>query len=107
MKHYKIELKDGKYSLYSPKINMYVLENATMEEVKITLATEMEYTVKLDIVKLLMTFPHGFTTMNDEMIVHQESVVAYDEWYDKIYQRVGFLDEYYLLIDDKIVELLT
>lgn len=107
MKHYKIELKDGKYSLYSPKINMYVLENATMEEVKITLATEMEYTVKLDIVKLLMTFPHGFTTMNDEMIVHQSAVVAYDEWYDKIYQRVRFLDEYYSLIDDKIVELLT
>lgn len=107
MKDYKVELKDGKYYLYSPKINMYVIEDATMEEVKILLATEMEYSVKLEIVKLLMTFPHGFMTRDDKVIVHEEAVAAYHEWYDKIHQRIGFLDEYYSLIDEKIVDLLT
>lgn len=107
MKHYKIELKDGKYNLFSPKINLYVMENATMDEVKITLATQMEYEVKLEIVKLLMTFPHGLTTIDDKIIVHEEAVDAFETWYDKIYQRIGFIDEYYSLIDEKIVELLT
>lgn len=106
MHDYKIELKDGKYNLYSPKIGMYVIKDATMEEVKIILATEMEYAVKLDIVKMLITFPHGFTTIDDKMIEYQEAVDAYKEWYDQIYQRIGFLDEYYMLIDKKIVDLL-
>lgn len=103
LKHYKIKLKDGKYSLYSPKIGMYVLEHATLEEVKITLVTQLEYEVKLEMVKLLMTFPHGFTTIDNEIIVHQKAVDDFNEWHDKIYQRIGFLDEYYSLIDEKLL----
>lgn len=105
--NYKLEIKDGKYNVLSPKIGMYVMEGATIDEVKIALATEMEYSVKLNIVKLLMTFPHGFSTMDDEVIVHQEAVDAYHAWYEKTHQRIGFLEEYYSLIDEKIKEVLT
>ena len=105
--NYKLEVKDGKYNVISPKIGKCVMENATIDEVKIALATEMEYSVKLNIVELLMTFPHGFSTMDDEVIVHQEAVDAYRAWYDKTYQRIGFLEEYYSLIDKKIMEILT
>lgn len=105
--NYKLKMKDGKLSVFSPKIGMYVMECATMDEVKIALATEMEYKVKLDMVKMLMTFPHGFATMDDEVIVHQKAVEAYEEWHTKIYQRIGFLDEYYALIDEKIAEVLS
>ncbi|MGM8212225.1 hypothetical protein ACLIBH_05435 [Virgibacillus sp. W0430] len=49
---------------------MFVIEDVTNEEVKIALALQMEYTVKLDFIKLLITFPHGDTTMDGEVIVH-------------------------------------
>lgn len=104
---YKIEATDGKYHLYSPKIDMYVMRDATLDEVKITLATEMEYAVKLDIVKLLMTFPHGYSTMDDEIIVYQEAVDAYEAWHHKTHQRIVFPEEYQSLIDEKIREVLT
>lgn len=42
---YKVEIVNGKWNLYSPKINMYVMEGASMDEVKIALAREMEYAV--------------------------------------------------------------
>src|SRR5690625_4845258 len=103
---YKLEIKDGKWNLYSQKIGMYMMKGATIDEVKIALATEMEYATKLKIAKLLMTFPDGFSTMNDKVIVHKEAVAAYHAWHDKIYQRIGFLEEYYALIDEKILEIL-
>lgn len=103
---YKVEIVNGKWNLYSPKINMYVMEGASMDEVKIALAREMEYAVKLNIVKLLMTFPHGYSTMDDKTIVHEEAVKAYEAWYDKTYERIGFLEEYHSLIDEKIREIL-
>lgn len=105
--NYKLEMKDGKLNVLSPAIGMYVMKDARLDEVKIALATEMEYAVKLDIVKLLMTFPHGFSTTDDEVIVHQKAVDAYDAWFEVTYQRIGFLDEYYSLIDEKIVEILA
>lgn len=105
--NYQVEIKDGKWYLYSPKIDRYVMEDATMNEVKIALATEMEYVVKLDIVKLLMTFPHGFSTMDDEVIVRQDAIDDYEAWYHKIQQRIGFPEEYHSLIDKKIREALT
>src|SRR5690625_1378362 len=107
MNNYKLEIADGKWSVYSSKIGMYVMKDATIDEVKIALTTEMEYKVKLDIVKMLMTFPHGFSTMDDITIVHEEAVKSYEAWHDKTYQRIGFLEEYHSLIDEKIMEVLT
>lgn len=83
---------------------MYLMEDATVDQIKIALATEMEYKTKLEILKLLMTFPHGFLTTDNEVIDNQEAVDKYESWYKKIYQRIGFLDEYYELIDKKIQE---
>ena len=107
MNNYKIEKTNGKFNLYSSKIGMYVMKGATIDEMKIALAREMEYSVKLEIVKLLMTFPHGFSNMDDEIIVYQEAVDVYNAWYSKIYQRIGFLEEYYSLIDEKIMGILA
>jgi|SRR5690625_1823953 len=103
---YMVEIKDGKWNLYSPKIDMYVIEDADIKAVLIELATEMEYDVKLKIVELLMTFPHGFLTMDGQTIVHEEAVKAYKEWQQQTYQRIVFPDEYHALIDKKIRELL-
>lgn len=36
------------------------MEDATVDQVKIALATEMEYKTKVEIVKLLMTFSSRF-----------------------------------------------
>lgn len=105
--NYKLEVTDGKYNLYSPKLDMYVMKNVPIDEAKIALATEMEYSVKLDIVKMLMTFPHGFSNMDDEIIVNPEAMDAHNVWYNKNHQRIGFLEEYYSLIDEKIMGLLT
>lgn len=102
--NYKIEVVDGNWHLYSSIIDMYVMEGATMEEVKIALAIEMEYAVKLDIVKLLMTFLHRLSTIDDQTIVHQESMDAYEVWYTKSYHRIALLEEYHSLIDEKISE---
>jgi len=107
MKNYQLENVNGKYNLYSPKIDMYVMENVTLDDIKIAIATEMEYEVKLKIVELLMTFPHGFPTVDNQVIVHKEAIEAYEAWHHKTHQRIGFLDEYYSLIDQKIVEVLT
>lgn len=104
--NYKVDITDGKVQLYSPRIGMNVMENATMDEVKIALATELEYAVKLDIVKLLMTFPHGFSAMDDTMIVDDKAMEAYEAWQHNIQKRVGFLDDYYASIDEKISEVL-
>lgn len=102
--NYKVEFKDGGWNLYSPKIASYVMEGVSIEEVKIALATEMEYSVKLEIIKLLMTFPHGFSNMNGEIINLPEAVEEYDNWYSKTQQRIGFLEEYYSLIDKQIMD---
>src|SRR5690625_4059374 len=104
---YMVEVKEGVWSLYSPKIDMYVMEEATIKDVKIVLATEMEYKVKLDIVKLLMTFPHGYLTMDGKEIVHEEAVKEYEAWHHETHQRIVFPDEYHAHIDAKIRELLT
>lgn len=85
---------------------MYLMEDATVDQVKIALATEMEYRTKLEIVKLLMTFPHGFLTTDNKVINNQEAVDEYESWYKEIYQRIGFIDEYYSLIDEKIQEII-
>lgn len=103
--NYKLEANNGRMNLYSQKIGMNVMEDATVDQVKIALAIEMEYKTKLEIIKLLMTFPHGFLTTNDEEIVNQGVVDEYEAWYKKISQRIGFIDEYYSLIDDKIREI--
>lgn len=107
MENYQLEHVNGKYNLYSPKINLYMLENATLDEIKIAIAMEMEYKTKLEVIRLLMTFPDGFSTMDDEIIVHKEAANEFKVWYEEIYQRIGFLDEYYSLIDQKIVEILA
>lgn len=107
MNNYQLERVNGKYNLYSPKITKNVMENVTLDEIKLAIITEMEYTTKLEIVKLLMTFPHGFSTKDNQIIIHQEAVTQFEDWYRKIYQRIVFLDEYYSLIDKKIVEILT
>src|SRR5699024_3106483 len=107
MKNYQLENVNGKYNLYSSKINMYVMENVTLDDIKVAIATEMEYKTKLEIVKLLMTFPHGITTIDNQVIVDNAAVEAYEAWHHEIHQRIGFLDEYYSLIDQKIVEILT
>lgn len=104
---YQVDISNGKWHLFSPKIERYVIEDATMQDVKIALATEMEYEVKLNIVKLLMTFPHGFKTMNGETIVHQEALEAYEAWRQKTYQKIIFPEQYEAAIDNKIKELLT
>src|SRR5690625_1585044 len=105
--NYMVEVKDGKWNVYSPKIGMYVMEDATVDEVKIALATDMEYEIKLNIIKLLMTFPHGFSTMDGGAIVHKEAVEKYEAWRHQTHQRIGFPDEYHSLIDEKIKEMLT
>lgn len=105
--NYKIEFTDGNCNLYSPKIGMYVLKDTRIDEVKIALATDIEYKSKLEIVKLLMTFPHGFSTMDDKIFVHEKAVEAYETWYHTISQRIGFIDEYYSLIDKKLLEILS
>ena len=38
-KAYKVEVLQGKWNLYSPKLDMYVMEGASMDEVTIALAT--------------------------------------------------------------------
>lgn len=101
---YKIEVNNGKWSLYSPKIEMYVMKDATLEEVKIALATEMEYAVKLDIVKLFMTFPHGYSTMDDKIIARDDAVEEFEAWYKETHPRIVFPEEYHALIDKKIAE---
>lgn len=103
---YKIEVTEGAINVYSPKIGMYLMEDATMDQVRIALATEMEYEAKLKITKLLMTFPHGFLNMNDELIVNQAAMDVYDTWYKSIRQKIGFIDDYYRSIDEKIEEIL-
>jgi len=105
--NYMVEVKDGKWNVYSPKIGMYIMEDATVDEVKIALATDMEYETKLEIIKLLMTFPHGFSTMDGRTIVHKEAVEEYETWHNETHQRIGFLDEYHSLIDEKIRKILT
>jgi len=82
------------------------MEDATTDQVRIALATEMEYEAKLKITKLLMTFPHGFLNMNDELIVNQAAMDVYDTWYKSIHQKIGFIDDYYRSIDEKIEEIL-
>jgi len=104
---YQVDVHNGKWQVYSPKIERYVIEDATMQDVKIALATEMEYETKLSIVKLLMTFPHGFKTMDGETIVHQEALEAYETWRHKTYQKIVFPEQYQAAIDNKIEELLT
>lgn len=99
---YKLEVKEGKINLYSSKIGMYLMEETSIEQVKIAIATEMEYKVKLEIIKLLMTFPHGFYTMDNEIIVNQEAMDEYEAWYKIIRQKIGTLEDYYDLIDEKI-----
>lgn len=99
--NYKLEVNKGKINVLSARTGIYVMEDATIYQVKIALATEMEYMTKLEIVKLLMTFPHGFLTTNNEMILNQEAMVEYETWHKKIYKRIAFLDEYYSLIDEK------
>lgn len=99
---YQLEKVNGKFNLYSPKIERYVMEGVTMDEIKVALARDMEYTTKLEIVQLLMTFPHGYATTNDEVIVHGKAVKEFEEWYEETYQRIGFLDEYYARIDAQI-----
>lgn len=81
---------------------MYIMQEASPAEVKIALATEMEYSTKLDIIKLLMTFPHGFLTTKDEMIINQQALDAYEAWYKTAYQKIRCIDDYYMLIDEKI-----
>lgn len=103
--NYKVEFINGNCNLYSSKIGMYVLKDTTIEEVKVALATEIEYKCKLEIVKLFMTFPHGFFTMNDKTYVHEKAVDNYETWYHTINQRIGFIDEYYSLIDKKLREI--
>lgn len=105
MEHYQLEKVNGSYNLYSPKIDLCVMKNASLDEIKIAIATEMEYKTKLEIIKLLMTFPNGFSTLDDEVIVDKEAVEEFKAWHKKIYQRIGFLDEYYSLIDAKIKQL--
>lgn len=105
MMNYKVELIDGNCSLYSSKIRMYVLEDVPIDEVKIALATEIEYKSKLEIVKLFMTFPHGFRTKNDKTFAHEKAIETYETWYHDIHQRIGFLDEYYALIDKRLSEI--
>lgn len=107
MENYQLEHVNGRYNLYSPKIARYMMENVTLDDIKLAIATEMEYKTKLQIVKLLMTFPDGFSTMDDQFMVHKEAADEFTAWHDEIYQRIGFLDEYYSLIDQKIAEILT
>ncbi|WP_130806684.1 hypothetical protein [Senegalia massiliensis] len=104
---YKLEARNGKINLLSSKTGMYVMEDASIYQVKIAVATEMEYSTKLEIVKLLMTFPHGFLTTNNEIIVKQKAVDEYEAWYKEIYKLIAFLDEYYALIDKKIQEIFS
>jgi|SRR5699024_7143003 len=105
--NYQLEIKDGRFNVYSANIGMNVIEDALFDEVRIALATEMEYDVKMKIVKLLMTFPHGFEMKNGDMFVREDAVEAYESWRHEVQQRIGFLDEYYELIDEKITDLLT
>lgn|SRR5690625_405579 len=105
--NYKVEIQDGKWNVYSPKIDRYVMEGASVDEVKIALSIDMEYEMKLEIIKLFMTFPHGFSTMNGRTIVHKEAIEEYEAWRQKAHQRIGFPEEYHSLIDEKIKELLA
>jgi len=105
--NYMVEVKGGKWNVYSPKIDMYVMENVTDDEVKVALAMDMEYEIKLEIIKLFMTFPHGFLTMDGRMIVHKEAVEEYEAWRHETHQRIGFQQEYHSLIDEKLNEMLT
>lgn len=81
------------------------MEDATVNQVRFALASEMEYKTKLEIIKLLMTFPHGFLTTNNEIITNQEAMDEYEVWHREIYPRIAFLDEYYSLIDRKLQEI--
>lgn len=104
---YMLEAKQGRLNLYSPKINSYLMKDASVDQVKIAIATEMEYRTKLEIIKLLITFPHGFLTTNNEIIDNPEAMDQYESWYKEICQRIGFLDEYYDLIDEKIQDIFS
>lgn len=105
--NYQLEINDGKFNVYSTNIGMNVMEDALFDEVRVALATEMEYDVKMKIVKLLMTFPHGFEMKNGDMFVREDAVEAYEAWNHLVRQQIGFLDRYYALIDEKITDLLT
>lgn len=104
---YRVDVRNGKWQVYSTKVAQYVMEDATLQDVKIALATEMEYEVKLNIVKLLMTFPQGFKTMDSETIVHQEALEAYECWYNKTHQKIVFPEQYQAAINNNVIELLT
>lgn len=103
---YKIDTKEGLWNVYSPKIGMYVMEDATVDQVKSTLAIEMEYKTKLEIIKLLITFPHGFFDLNDKLILNQEGMDEFDSWYQHIHQKILYIEDYYRSIDEKIEEIL-
>lgn len=105
--NYKVEIVDGKYNVFVPEVDKYLLEGATEGEVKIMLAIQMEYMTKMDIIRLLMTFPHNFSTMDNKVIVHQDAVDEYESWYAETIQDETCVDTYHSLIDEKVKELLT
>lgn len=102
---YIVDVKDDKWSVYYRGIEEHLLQGAPIQEVYITLSTIIEYDAKLNIVKLLMTFPHGFYTIDDEKIVHEEAVEEFENWFSEIKQMADDADQLHTFIDEKIHEL--
>lgn len=103
MNHYMIErTEEGLYNLYSPRIGMNVLEDASLLEVKVALATEKEYATKLEIIKLFMTFPHGYTSTDGKLLENNEGLEKFNEWYNEVHKKIPFPEQYYQLIDLKL-----
>lgn len=66
---------------------------------KLAVATEMDYGVKLHDIKLLMIFPHNFSTMNGRVMTYEvlEAHMQYDT--TRSSQRIRLLKNEYLLVD--------
>lgn len=72
---YKLESKNnGKFSLYSERIEMYVMEDESLNEIKFAIAAEMLYKEKLELIKHMMTFPDGYLTLDGMVIIRKDAV---------------------------------
>lgn|SRR5690625_457996 len=104
---YIVDLQDGKWSVYYEGMAKPIVQDAPLEEVYVNLATIIEYDAKVNIVRTLMTFPHGFMTKDGEEIVHEEALRRFDQWFSELKQFATSADELHQFIDDKIYELLV
>ena len=105
---YRIIKKDhDRYDVYSINIGMNVLENISYLDLLYKLANELEYTIKLQMIQKILTFPDGYITSEKDSLSNPDGVAMFNSWYKKTYQHIVNIDTYQTLIDEKLVDLLN